>query len=70
MVPVTLSSVRERLAKVEWESCAQKLRNEIIRAVGMCTDFTEDQLINDFVGHLPRRLQYKHGSEVARMKTF
>lgn len=68
--PVTMSSVRERLAKVKWEGCVQKLQNDLIRAVGMCTDFTEEQLINNFVGRLPRRLQYKYGTEVAKMKTF
>lgn len=68
--PVTVSSVRERLAKVKWEGCVQKLQNDIIRAVGMCADFTEEQLINNFVGRLPKRLQYKYGTEVAKMKTF
>ena len=68
--PVTLSSVRERLAKVKWEGSVQKLQNDILRAVGMCTDFTEEQLITNFVGRLPKRLQHKYGTEVAQMKAF
>ena len=47
--PVTMSTVRERLAKVKWENCIQKLQHDIIKAVGMCSQFTEEQLIDNFV---------------------
>ena len=55
---------------MKWEGCVQKLKKDLIRAVGMCTDFTEEQLVNNFVGRIPKRLQYKYGTEVAKMKTF